>query len=213
MEKLPRSGPLFDAMFEAVSEVGSLGNTAGTPGGINEGEALEAIYERVAKKYGVPSDLLKKADNNFNDVFESPKSAPKGKVIGGKTFPLSPENAKALGRAVDDDYAASIRKLLTEQVEQGVFNTAKKPAGIASKVINTASGVAKQALKAGMKAAGPVGAALTAGELGGALAELRELGAEKIAAKNEAKQGYSSEERLKLKEMLKKLKGNPALRE
>jgi hypothetical protein len=71
MEKYPRSGPLFDAMFKAVSEVNSLGNVAGTPGGINEGESLESIYKRVAKKYEVPLDLLKKADNNFDDVFES----------------------------------------------------------------------------------------------------------------------------------------------
>lgn len=75
------------------------------------------------------------------------------------------------------------------------------------------AGMAGKVLRGATKVAGPVGAALTAAELGGALSEVRKLGAEKIAAENEAKQGYSSEERLKLKEMLKKLKGNPALRE
>jgi hypothetical protein len=93
-----------------------------------------------------------------------------------------------------------------------------------------------------------VGAALTAVDMGGALAELRKLGAEKIAEENEAKnspkmgvkklsvsetgevkegpeemvsttpiskeqfQGYTPEERMRVKEMLKKLRSEAKLR-
>lgn len=48
------------------------------------------------------------------------------------------------------------------------------------------AGVAGKALRGLAKVAGPVGATMTAGELGGALVELRKLGAEKIAANNKA---------------------------
>lgn len=167
------------------------------------------------------------------------KTTKGAKTIGGKTFPLSPENAKALGRAVDDDYAASIRKVLSEQ---GVFNTAKKPA--VGKVGAALRGVGKVA----SKLAGPVGAALTALDLGQALSEVQDLGAAKIAedyknsqlsesedtgdkmmvkmepmergvqkdqeymtALKKEKQ-YTPEERMKLKEMLSKYRANAALR-
>lgn len=94
------------------------------------------------------------------------------------------------------------------------------------------AGMAGKALRGLSKVAGPVGAALTAYDLGAALGEVQDLGAKKIAAeyeaeqaaKNEPKQNsmpqeitksvpYSAEERMRLKELLKKFKGNPPLRE
>lgn len=96
------------------------------------------------------------------------------------------------------------------------------------------AGMAGKVLRGAAKVAGPVGAAMTAGELGGALAEVRKLGAEKIAAKQnpgagtkniivnestgesfegpEKMVGLSPEERLRVREMLKKLRGSASVR-
>lgn len=199
MEKLPRSGPLFDAMFEAVSAVNALGNASGTPGGVNEGESLESIYKRVAKKYEVPLDLLKKADNNFNDVFEqSPTPTSFAKKYKSVIADLDKEATKQIEK--------NIAKAAPMETPYGKSSFSYTPEG-------KIAGLGGKILRGAAKVAGPVGAAMTAGELGGALAEVRKLGAEKIASENEAKQaGYTPEERLKLKDMLKKLRAEAKLR-
>jgi hypothetical protein len=86
------------------------------------------------------------------------------------------------------------------------------------------AGVPGKVLRGVGKVAGPVGVALTAAEMGGALTELRKLGAEKIAEKNALKESentgesvefkgpYTPEERLRVKEMLKKLRAEAKLR-
>lgn len=72
------------------------------------------------------------------------------------------------------------------------------------------AGSAGKALRGLSKVAGPVGVALTASEMGGALSELRKLGAEKIAEKNTA---FTAEERLRIKDLLKKLRADSKLRD
>jgi hypothetical protein len=101
MDKYPRSGPLFDA----VNDVYSRKNL------YDETRTMSEVVQEAAKKYNVPIGQLKSALPVANQIFEGgPLSNPEPAraIIGGNKFPLSPENTKALGRAVEDDAARAI---------------------------------------------------------------------------------------------------------
>lgn len=131
-----------------------------------------------------------------------------------------PEYAKVAEEKLASDIQKNIAKAAPIETPYGKSFLSYTPEG-------KVAGMAGKVLRGAAKVAGPVGAAMTAGELGGALAELRKLGAEKIARKSASEEAerlsgklkeetmnspYTPEERLKLKEMLKKLKGNAVLR-
>lgn len=101
MDKYPRSGPLFDA----VNDVYSRKNL------YDETRTMSEVVQEAAKKYNVPIGQLKSALPFANEIFEGgPLSNPEPvrAIIGGNKFPLSPENTKALGRAVEDDAVKAV---------------------------------------------------------------------------------------------------------
>jgi hypothetical protein len=98
---------------------------------------------------------------------------------------------------------------IRNEIEDYLIKQSGEMAKAAEKNIVKA-GSAGKALRGLSKVAGPVGVALTASEMGGALSELRKLGAEKIAEKNTA---FTAEERLRIKDLLKKLRADSKLRD
>jgi hypothetical protein len=144
-------------------------------------------------------------------------------IIGGDTFPLSPENTKALGRAVEDDVIAAATgasksgamkaaaeafpgeakmimgieaglQAIRDQAGKYDYDTFAKPSPTETPYgksflsytpegkIAGKTGAALRGLgKVASKLAGPVGAVLTAIDLGQALGEVQDKGAAKIA--------------------------------
>ena len=116
-------------------------------------------------------------------------------IIGGDKFPLSPENTKALGRAVEDDVIAKAIEASKERSARGleknlVSSTAGKAAPMETpygKSLLSYTPEGKIAGKAGSmlrglgRVAGPLGAAITALDLAQGLGEVQEKGAAKIA--------------------------------
>jgi hypothetical protein len=98
---------------------------------------------------------------------------------------------------------------IRNEIEDYLIKQSGEMAKAAEKNIVKA-GSAGKALRGLSKVAGPVGVALTASEMGGALSELRKLGAEKIAEKNNK---LTAEERLRIKDLLKKLRADSELRD
>jgi uncharacterized protein YaaW (UPF0174 family) len=126
----------------------------------------------------------------------------------------------------------NIEKDLIKNIEKNVIRTAPEVTSVGKGL----GAIARGAGKVASKLAGPVGAVLTAVDLGQALSEVQDKGAAKIAEdykkeqemkalaesenmgdnvmekmKSNYKQ-YSPEERMKLKEMLSKYRANAALR-
>lgn len=133
-------------------------------------------------------------------------------IIGGDKFPLSPENTKALGRAVEDDVIAKAIEASKERSARGleknlVSSTAGKAAPMETPYgksllsytpegkIAGKTGAALRGLgKVASRVAGPLGAALTAIDLGQALSEIQDKGAAKIAEDYKNSQPSESED-------------------
>lgn len=187
------------------------------PSAIGDETLTEADKVYTEKLASAAREKVKNPSSKSWDKMMEEQSKGIKKVIGGRDFPLTPENTKALGRAIDDDVLEVIKKSSPMETPYGKSFFSYTPEG-------KLAGVPGKVLRGLGKVAGPVGAALTAAEMGGALTELRKLGAEKIAEENALKESektgesvefkgpYTPEERLRVKEMLKKLRSEAKLR-
>jgi hypothetical protein len=151
---------------------------------------------------------------------------------GAPSIPPAPKLPKSIQDRIDAQKVEAVinaRRGMTESLPKSAFGNEvedylKKQSGEMAKAAEkniVKAGSAGKVLRGLGKVAGPVGAALTAVDMGGALSELRKLGAEKIAEENEVKEmqapvsqlrKYTPEERLRVKEMLKKLRSEAKLR-
>jgi hypothetical protein len=156
----------------------------------SKGIDIPSDYSRLANKYGVKTDALMKKISEYASKYSEDFSKGAEQTI---------KNA-AKAAPMETPYGKSFLSYTPEG----------KIAGVPGKVLRGLG-----------KVAGPVGAALTVADMGGALAELRKLGAEKIAKENEVKEmqapvsqlrKYTPEERMRVKEMLKKLGAEAKLR-
>lgn len=228
MDKYSRSSRLFDA----VQTVEGLGNAW------DQEKSMDQIYRETAKKFNLDEKLLRQAMEN-PEIFE-PLKLPKSiqdridaqKIAKPATTAINNVagvNNKLYEELVVDAYAKPYARMINtvagvgNKIDDYLKKQSAEMAKAAEKNIVKA-GSAGKVLRGLGKVAGPVGAALTAAEMGGALAELRKLGAEKIAEENEVKESektgesvefkgpYTPEERMRLKEMLKQLRGSASLR-
>jgi hypothetical protein len=162
------------------------------------------------KKYGV--DIAGKSENEILDLSK--------KFVEARRMAPNEEAVKAIFQKMAGENIAGIEKNLIRTAPE-VTNVGK---GLGA--------IARGAGKVASKLVAPVGVALTALDLGQALSEVQDKGAAKIAEdykrSEEEKMGYSEmekmnpikdnykqytpEERVKLKDMLDKLRGNPKLR-
>ena len=171
------------------------------------------LYDEFVDSYAKPGNVFKGlSESAINETVAKPSTkmintvAGIGNEIEGYLKKQSGEMAKAAEK--------NIAKAAPMETPYGKSFLSYTPEG-------KIAGVPGKVLRGLGKVAGPVGAALTAVDMGGALAELRKLGAEKIAEENEVKEmqapvsqlrKYTPEERMRVKEMLKKLRSEAKLR-
>ena len=189
MEKLPRSGPLYNAVEEIYSRENLFDQT----------RTMQEVIKEAAKKYNVPVEQLKKVLPDANQIFEggalsNPKAAPMETPFGKSLLSYTPEG-KIAGKT-----GAALRGL------GKVASRIAGPLGAALTALDLAQGLGEVQEK---------GAAKIAEDYKNSqLAESEDAG-DKLMTEMKPitdTREYSPEERMKLKEILSKYKANAALR-
>lgn len=210
------------------------------------------LYEKFLKTVEDPSlapslEEFSKIDNLKKQYLADPKNFKFDTYASGRrTFPATMSGKAELTTAKKVPIAKRVNRGWSEAEKQTVMKLSSAPVETPfGKSLLSYTPEGKIAGKAGSllrglgKVAGPIGAALTAYDLGAALSEIQDKGAAKIAADYKKEQEdkaladseetgdkvmeemnpikfnpkqYSPEERVKLKDILSKYRANPTLR-